>query len=122
MQITRTEVETVSPNKTPRKEIVPLNTGPREVEPELIGPDFSESEDWPWNSDPSKNTWDIQIEAVRQFIAPFEALDSPMVATCFACQPSREGTMAAPVPIPTFPVESILIVSFMATDVPIGTV
>lgn len=76
MKIERTEVETVSPNKTPRKEIYPLNTGPREVEPELIGFDFSESEDWPWDSDPSKNTWDIQIEAIRQFIVPFEQLDS----------------------------------------------
>ena len=30
-----------------------------------------------------------------------DALDVPMVATCFACQPSREGTMASPVPTPT---------------------
>jgi hypothetical protein len=76
MQITRTEVPTGGPNRTPQEHIVSLNTGPREVEPELIGPDFSESETWPWKSDPSKNTWDIQIEAVRQFIVPFEGLDS----------------------------------------------
>lgn len=75
MQIVRTEAETGSPNRTPRVEIVPLNTGPREVEPEGYI-DCSESEGWPWNRDDSKNTWDIQIEAVRQFIAPFEMLDS----------------------------------------------
>jgi hypothetical protein len=34
-------------------------------------------------------------------LLPFEVLDSPMVATCFTCQPSRAGTMAAPVPTPT---------------------
>lgn len=75
MQIVRTEAPTGGPNRTRQEKIVSLNTGPREVEPEGYF-DFSESEDWSWNSDPSKNTWDIQIEAVRQFIAPFEVLDS----------------------------------------------
>lgn len=75
MQIVRTEVQTGGENRTRREEIVPLNTGTRAVEPEMYV-DCSESEGWPWGSDSSKNTWDIQIEAVRQFIAPFEVLDS----------------------------------------------
>ncbi len=75
MQITRTETPTGGPNRTPREEITELNTGTREVEPEGYL-DFSESEGWPWESDPARNTWNIQIEAVRQFIVPFEDLDS----------------------------------------------
>ncbi len=75
MQITRTETPTGGPNRTPREEIVSLNTGPREVEPEGYL-DFSESEGWPWDGDPAQNTWNVQIEAVRQFIVPFEDLDS----------------------------------------------
>lgn len=75
MQITRTETPTGGPNRTRREEIVPLNTGPRKVEPEVYF-DCSESEGWSWESDPSKNTWAIQEEAARQFIVPFEALDS----------------------------------------------
>lgn len=95
MQITRTEAETVSPNKTPREEIVPLNTGPREVEPELFF-DFSESETWPWDSDSSKNTWDIQVEAVRQFIAPFEVLDSQAAEEQAGGDDSHGGVYAYP--------------------------
>ena len=75
MQITRTEAPTGGPNRTPREEIVPLNTGTREVEPEAYL-DCSESEGWPWDSDQTKSTWPIQEEAARQFIVPFEALDS----------------------------------------------
>jgi hypothetical protein len=75
MQITRTETPTGGPNRTSRKEINTLNTGTREVEPEGYL-DFSGSEGWSWDSNPNQCTWDIQIEAVRQFIVPFEALDS----------------------------------------------
>lgn len=75
MQITRTETPTGGPNRTPREEIVELNTGTREVEPEGYL-DFSESEGWSWESNPAQNTWNIQVEAVRQFIVPFEELDS----------------------------------------------
>lgn len=79
MQITRTETPTGGPNRTPREEITALNTGPREVEPEGYL-DFSESEGWAWDSDPAQNTWNIQIETVRQFIVPFEELDSQAAA------------------------------------------
>lgn len=58
---------------------MPLNTGKREVEPECYL-DCSESEGWPWDSNPSVCTWDIQEEAARQFIAPFEGLDSQAAA------------------------------------------
>lgn len=75
MQIIRTETPTGGPNRTRREEIVPLNTGAREVEPECYL-DCSQSEGWPWDSNPKTCTWDIQEEAARQFIAPFEALDS----------------------------------------------
>lgn len=75
MQITRTEAPTGGPARTRREEIVPLNTGPREVEPEQVI-DFSESEGWAWDSNPSVCTWDIQAAAIRSFIAPFEILDS----------------------------------------------
>jgi hypothetical protein len=75
MQIVRTEAETGGPNRTRREEIVPLNTGTREVEPECYL-DCSESEGWEWDSNPKVCTWDVQEEAARQFIAPFEALDS----------------------------------------------
>jgi hypothetical protein len=75
MQITRTETPTGGVDRTPREEILTLNTGPREVEPEGYL-DFSGSEGWPWQSDPGVCTWDIQLEAVRQFLPPFEDLDS----------------------------------------------
>jgi hypothetical protein len=75
MQIVRTEAATGGPSRTRREEIVPLNTGTREVEPECYL-DCSESEGWPWDSNPAVCTWDIQEEAARQFIAPFEDLDS----------------------------------------------
>ena len=75
MQIVRTEQPTGTENRTRREEIVPLITGTREAEPEMYL-DCSESEGWPWDSNPSACTWDIQIEAVRNFISPFEALDS----------------------------------------------
>ena len=75
MQIVRTEQETGGNNRTPREEIVPLNTGTREVEPENYL-DCSESEGWPWDSDPSVCTWAVQLPALRGFIVPFEGLDS----------------------------------------------
>ena len=40
-----------------------LWTGTREVEPELYV-DASQSEGWPWDSDPSKCTWLIQLYAI----------------------------------------------------------
>ena len=77
MRIERTEPTTGTPDRTRREEIVPLFTGPRGVEPEGYL-DCSQSEGWevapPENSKPSR--WEVQIEAVRQFIAPFEVLDS----------------------------------------------
>jgi hypothetical protein len=80
MQIIRTETPTGGPNRTSRQEINVLNTGPREVEPEVDFLDFSESTSWPWESDGNVCTWDVQLEALRQFIVPFEALDSQAAA------------------------------------------
>jgi hypothetical protein len=79
MQIIRNEQPTGTPNRTRREEIVPLLTGHREGEPEMYM-DCSESEGWPWDSNPGTCTWDIQVEAVRNFIAPFEQLDSQAAA------------------------------------------
>ena len=73
--ITRTETPTGGPNRTRREEIVALNTGPGQVEPEVYL-DESESEGWPWESNPNICTWDIQLDALRQLIIPFEQLDS----------------------------------------------
>jgi hypothetical protein len=75
MQIVRTEQPTGTGNRTRREEIVPLLTGTREAEPEMYL-DCSESEGWAWDSNPNASTWDIQLEAVKNFIAPFEVLDS----------------------------------------------
>jgi hypothetical protein len=75
MEIRRTETATGGPNRTRRETIVPLNTGPREVEPEGYL-DCSESEGWPWDSRPGTTTWEIQEETARLFLQPFEDLDS----------------------------------------------
>jgi hypothetical protein len=79
MQIVRTETPSGGPDRTRRESIVPLNTGPREVEPEVYM-DASESEGWPWDSDPGQCTWLIQLYALRGFITPFEQLDSQAAA------------------------------------------
>lgn len=79
MLITRTETPTGGPDRTPRERIVPLLTGPREVEPEIYF-DVSESEGWPWASDSSVNTYDVQVAALREIIIPFEQLDSQAAA------------------------------------------
>lgn len=96
MQITRTEAPSGGPSRTRREEIVSLNTGPREVEPELIGWDFSESTDWPWDSNPDVRTWDVMIEAIRQFIAPFEGLDSQAAGEQAGGDDSHGGVYAYP--------------------------
>jgi hypothetical protein len=95
MQITRTETSTGTEDRTRREEIVPLNTGTREVEPEMYL-DCSESEGWPWSSQPSLNTWGIQIEAVRGFIVPFEALDSQAAAEQAGGDDEQGGVYAYP--------------------------
>jgi hypothetical protein len=75
MQIVRTETPTGGPARTRREEIVQLLPMESEAEPEVYD-DCSESEGWPWDSKPSVCTWDVQVEALRQLIVPFEALDS----------------------------------------------
>jgi hypothetical protein len=75
MKITREEAPTGGPNRTPREKIVPLNTHGADVEPEYYI-DCSESEGWPWSSNPSLCTWDIQLQALRGVLVPFEAMDA----------------------------------------------
>jgi hypothetical protein len=75
MQIVRTETPTGGPARTRREEIVALLPQESEAEPEVYA-DCSESEGWPWSSNSAVCTWDVQIEAIRQLIVPFEALDS----------------------------------------------
>jgi hypothetical protein len=75
MIITRDQPDTGGKNRTKREEIIPLFTGPREVEPEQYG-DASESTGWLWDSNPKLCTWAIQIPAMRSFTAPFAQLDS----------------------------------------------
>lgn len=95
MQITRTEVPTGTDERTRREEIVPLNTGTREVEPEMYI-DCSESEGWPWSSQPNLNTWGIQLEAVRGFIVPFEVLDSQAAEEQAGGSDDKGGVYAYP--------------------------
>lgn len=95
MQIVRTEQPTGTQNRTRREEIVPLITGTREAEPEMYL-DCSESEGWPWDSNPSACTWDIQIEAVRNFISPFEALDSQAASEQSGGDDDKGGVYAYP--------------------------
>jgi hypothetical protein len=75
MIITREEVPTGGPDRTPREEIVPLFTGTREVEPEQYV-DCSASEGWPWISDPSVCTFTVQLAAIKSLGQPFAILDS----------------------------------------------
>jgi hypothetical protein len=79
MQITRTETPSGGPDRTRREEIVPLLPTESEAEPEVYI-DCSQSEGWPWDSNPKVCTWDVQIEAIRQLIVPFESLDSQAAA------------------------------------------
>lgn len=68
---------TGGPARTPRTEIVPLFTGPREVEPEGYW-DMSGSTGWevapPEGSKPTRHQ--VMSDAIRGFIVPFEQLDS----------------------------------------------
>jgi hypothetical protein len=75
MQIVRTEVPSGGPARTRREEIVQLLPAESEAEPEVYL-DCSESEGWPWDGNPPVCTWEVQVEALRQLIVPFEALDS----------------------------------------------
>jgi hypothetical protein len=79
MQITRTEVPTGGPERTRREEIVSLLPTESEAEPEVYD-DCSQSEGWPWDSNPAVCTWDVQVETLRQLIVPFEQLDSQAAA------------------------------------------
>jgi hypothetical protein len=74
MQITRDQVPTGGPDRTPREEIKPLVTGNREVNPEGYV-DCSPSEGWPWKHKPT-NTWAIQSASIKGFTEPFAMLDS----------------------------------------------
>ena len=95
MQIVRTEQPTGTQNRTRREEIVPLLTGTREAEPEMYL-DCSESEGWAWDSNPSASTWDIQLESVRSFIAPFEVLDSQAAQEQSAGDEGKGGVYCYP--------------------------
>lgn len=74
MQITRTETETGTENRTPREEIVPLFTK-QKVNPEQLI-DCSQSQSFPWTTKRGMTTWQIQMPAVKAITVPFTALDS----------------------------------------------
>lgn len=79
MKIDRTETDTGGPQRTRREEIVPVFTGSDEVEPDMMV-DCSESESWEIAEGSRTSRWGVQLEAVRQFVAGAEALDSQAVA------------------------------------------
>jgi von Willebrand factor type A domain len=95
MQIVRTEAETGGPSRTPRQEIVPLFTHDEEVEPELYL-DLSGSMSWeiapPEGSQPDR--FSVMTEAVRQFIVPFEQLDSQAAAEQASGSDEKGGVFA----------------------------
>lgn len=95
MQITRTETMTGSADRTRREDIVPLLPTETEAEPEVYI-DCSQSEGWPWDSNPGTCTWDVQVEALRQFIVPFEALDSQAAAEQADGDDDKGGVYAYP--------------------------
>jgi hypothetical protein len=82
MQILRTEPETGGPSRTPRDKIEPVFSESDEVEPDAAL-DASSSEGWEGSSSPapgSPPTWQVQMEAFRQFVAAAEQLDSQAAA------------------------------------------
>jgi hypothetical protein len=95
MQIVRTEQPTGTANRTRREEIVPLLTGTREAEPEMYL-DCSESEGWPWDSNPGTSTWEIQLEAVRSFIATRRTSTGRSATSSRSTSTSRASLAAAP--------------------------
>lgn len=95
MQIVRTETPTGGANRTRREEIVPLLPQESEAEPEVYL-DCSQSEGWPWDSNPQVCTWDVQVEALRQLIVPFEALDSQAAGEQAAGGDDHGGVYAYP--------------------------
>ncbi len=74
MEIRRTEIETGTPNRTPREEIVPLFTK-QKVNPEQLI-DCSQSQSFQWDSQAGMTTWQIQMPTIKAITAPFAALDS----------------------------------------------
>ena len=95
MQIVRTEAPTGGRDRTRREEITPLLPHESEAEPEFYL-DCSQSEGWPWESNPSVCTWDVQVEAVRQLIVPFEQLDSQAAAEQAGGDADKGGVYAYP--------------------------
>lgn len=78
INIERSEPVTGGPSRTPRDRIEPVFSENDEVEPDAAI-DASSSEGWDGSSSPepgSGPTWDIQMEAFRQFVGAAESLDS----------------------------------------------
>lgn len=76
--INRSEPATGGPARTPRDKIEPVFGENDEVEPDAAI-DGSSSEGWEGSSAPAEDaptTWEVQMEALRQFIAAAEQLDS----------------------------------------------
>ncbi len=82
ISIDRSEPTTGGPSRTPRDRIEPVFSSTDEVEPDAAI-DGSSSEGWPGSSAPdptSPTTWAVQMEALRQFVAAAEQLDSQAAA------------------------------------------
>lgn len=91
----RTETPTGGPDRTPREEIITLLPTESKAEPEFYL-DCSQSEGWPWSASPAVCTWDVQVEAVRQLIVPFESLDSQAAAEQADGDDDKGGVYAYP--------------------------
>ena len=94
MLITRTEPTTGGPNRTPRDKIEPVFAENDLVEPDVAF-DASSSEGWPWDSDPTKSTWPLQLESMKQWIIASAAMDSQAEAEQAGGDDSHGGVYAA---------------------------
>jgi hypothetical protein len=75
VNIERTEPTTGGPSRTPRERIEPVFHETDEVEPDVAA-DCSSSEGWEDSLAPGVTTWDVQLGAMRAFVAAAESLDS----------------------------------------------
>jgi hypothetical protein len=94
MQIVRTEPATGGEQRTPRALIEPVFSESDEVEPDVLI-DASTSETWPIAPNTDTTRWTVQTDAIRQFVAAAEQLDSQAAAEQAGGSDEKGGIYAA---------------------------
>jgi hypothetical protein len=94
MHIVRDEPDTGGASRTPRAQIEPVFGTGDEVEPDMAI-DASSSEGWPDSLAPGVTTWEVQIEAARQFVINAAALDSQAAAEQVGGDDDKGGVYSA---------------------------